>query len=141
MRVLMLFAVAALAVPDRPNPSPPQQRSPQEQLLGDWVYTGNDARVAPNPNQPHFVFRFLPAETVWIVNGKPDPSNGFTAIAKYDFTKNPVEFDLMPPVNGGVIRGLLKLEGDKLTIVWSHTDMRPKDFNSGPHLHHFVRAK
>ena len=40
MRAMLLFAVFAVAVPDRPDPTPKQ---PNDQLVGEWVNRNHSA--------------------------------------------------------------------------------------------------
>ena len=141
MRILLVLSVAVFAVPDRPDRTPQELRPPQEQILGDWVYCGDGKTNNPPAVQRFLVFRITATETVWLENGQPKPDNGFTAKVTFDWSKSPVAIDMMPKHGGASIRGIVKLEGDRLTLAWSHNETRPANFDMGPLLHHFTRVK
>jgi uncharacterized protein (TIGR03067 family) len=142
MRILLAIAVTVLAVPDRPDPTPKDMTpSPQQQILGDWSYIGNAKDSASRPGAPAYVFRILPTETIWIQNGQPSPGNGLTANITLDWTKSPATIDFMPRRGGTPLRGIVKVEGDHLTLAWSNNDTRPPDFVAPHNVHHFTRIK
>ena len=146
MRIFLMLAFFTVAVPDRRDPSPKEEaRPPHEQILGDWAYVGNGPQPDPNAAAFGYVFRIMASETVWLVKGKPMPSNGFTAKVTFDWTKNPVAFDLTPHNGGSPILAITRLEGDRLTMAWSNSNtLRPTDFDNAGNknnIHHFVRVR
>ena len=141
MSILFLLAVVTLAAPDRPDLTPKESRLPHEQIIGDWQYAGDGREAKPGAVIPNHVFRIMAGETVWITNGQPSPENGFTAKTTFDWLKNPVAIDMIPKRGGTPIRGIVRLEGDRLMLAWSNNDTRPADFAAGHHLHHFTRIK
>ena len=59
MRVLVMLSMIAL-VPIRPDPTPKEDvKTPQEQVLGDWHYTGDGKNTHPGTG-PHYVLRITP---------------------------------------------------------------------------------
>jgi uncharacterized protein (TIGR03067 family) len=137
MRALWMIAVLTAAVPDRPNPTPQEVRPPQELILGDWLFVGAGKEPDPNTAERGLVWRILPGEAVWIEQGKPSPNNGFTNKINIDWTKNPVAIDFEKIA----VRGIMKLDGDRLSLTWSLSETRPTDFAAGPHICHFTRVR
>src|SRR5438874_11799702 len=116
MRALVMLAVLVSAVPDRPDPTPkPEMKPPHEQIVGDWRYVSDAKDGTQRPGTPDFVLRIRPTESIWIERDQPSPANGFTAKVSFDWTKNPVHFDLKPNHGGPVIQAIVKLDGDRLT--------------------------
>ncbi len=75
------------------------------------------------------VLRILPAETIFMINGMASEADGLTARYTIDWSRNPPAIDFMPKQRGGKMPGILKLEGDRLTIgLTTSGDMRPSDF-------------
>ena len=142
MRVLML-AVMVIALPDRPDQTPRQKApSPQMQLLGDWQlealqFSGQNGKNAVAPN---CVFRINTSDTVFLVNGRPSEGDGLTANYKIDLSRTPFAIDLMPKQRGGVMPGLLKIEGDRLILaITTNGADRPTDFNSAQMVAYYRR--
>jgi uncharacterized protein (TIGR03067 family) len=138
MRILLTSAFVLFAVPDRPDPT-----SPQAQIIGDWLYAGDGKEVRPLPGPQAFVFRIAATESVWMVNGAPSPTNSFTAKIRFDWSKTPVAIDLMPRHGGSPIHGIVKLDGDRLTLAWPSAGSRPTEFAAGSnvYVHQFTRIK
>jgi uncharacterized protein (TIGR03067 family) len=142
MRCVLLLGALVLAVPDRPDPAPKDAKSsPQERIIGDWGYVGNGRQPDPIPQPSTSVFRLTATESQWMERGVTMPGNGFTAKIQIDWKQNPVAIDLMPKHGGGAIRGIIKLDGDRLTLGWSNNDTRPADFATANNIHHFTRVK
>ncbi len=141
MRLLLAATMLAIALPDRPLRTPPTVRTPQEQILGDWHYIGNGPKSDPVQAQANMVFRITPTETLWMVNGNPSPGNGFNAKITFEWTKTPVAWDMMSHQGGAPLRGILRLEGDRLLIAWSNDQNRPVDFVAPHNVHLFTRVK
>jgi uncharacterized protein (TIGR03067 family) len=131
MRMFVLLA-AIIALPDRPNPTPKEApKGVHEQLLGDWDFVklnfGNGADT-PAKNETRML-RFGAKEIHVFVNGVMKAEDG--ADYTIDVTKSPIAFDLTPR-NGlsKKVQGILKLEGDTLTLCFAIDDNRPVDFAS-----------
>jgi uncharacterized protein (TIGR03067 family) len=128
------MTVLAVAVPDRPAPpSAEKPPSPQEMIYGDWQ----------DMNTPGFIFRITPTETLFITNGTISAADGLTATYKIDWTKSPTAIDFVPKQRGGLMPGIFKIEGNKLTLaLQTGGDKRPTDFQSGGTLIlHYQRVK
>ena len=134
MRVVLMIAVFAVAVPDRPDPTPREARTPQEQILGDWMFITNSNVV--------FTFRITASESVWSVNDKPSPDNGLTASIAIDGSKIPGAIDFLPKRGGEKILAIWKVEGDQLTVAFTGTGgKRPAEFAAPAHVAQFRRIK
>lgn len=121
MRAIMLLTMFAVAAPNRQSIGPvAPSSSPHDQLIGDWI----------TDNNPSYVLRFGPTDSTFMVNGQPSPADGLTASTAIDFSKNPVAIDFMPKMRGGKMMGILKIEGDRLTInLNTGAGPRPTNFN------------
>ncbi len=132
MRAFLLLAVL-LAVPDREDPTPrPKPRTLQEQLLGEWrvekvAFAGGPD--VPGPDMENRTLHFTPTEILVKVNGEPRPADD--AGYQLDATKTPVAIDLLSGKGQDKkIEGILKLEGNQLTICFSVDGARPTEFNT-----------
>ena len=132
MRAFLLVAILAVAVPDRQDRSPKDTAKPRtfpEQILGEWnvekISIGGGIG-APMKDEVRNV-RFTPTEILVVVNGEVRPND--SAAYTLDLSKQPIAIDLMPK-NGPEkkLQGILKLEGDVLTICFSMEGTRPADF-------------
>jgi uncharacterized protein (TIGR03067 family) len=122
MRALLMLAIFAVVVPDRQDPTPKEAKPLPAQLLGDWQ----------DRNNKILVFRIMTAESVFLVNGQPNPADGLTATYSIDWTKNPVAIDFIARGGGRELNGILKLEGDRLTLALPlNNSARPSDFGPG----------
>lgn len=135
MRAILLIAVLAIAAPDRPAPPMPEKPpSPQQVILGDWQDTGNRG----------FIFRIMPNESHFLTNGKISEADGLTAQITIDWNATPTAIDFMPR-RGGKMQGIVKVEGDKLTLALNTGGgPRPRDFRQGAGgdlLLHYQRVK
>lgn len=141
-----------VALPDRPDLTPRQKPStPQAMILGDWHLEKLEfsGRAGDNPAGLTRVFRISETETLFIMNGQPSPADGLTATYKIDWSANPIAIDLMPKQRGGVMPGILRLEGDRM-IVALNTDggkindvgagNRPTDFKNAPMTGYYRRV-
>ena len=138
MRALVLFAVLAVAVPDRPDPTPKKDVMPlQEQLQGEWrMFKATAGGGDENPQKVE--------GTVLVVKDKNmairEAGRNHTEDVAFtlDETKKPVAIDLMPgrgdPKNGReIVPGIIQIEGDILTICFHKGGgggMRPREFAS-----------
>lgn len=131
MRMLFLLALI-VALPDRPNPTPRETpKSVHEQLLGDWdfVKLSIGGGLEPPMKDEARVLRFGAKEVQVFVNGELKAQDG--ADYTIDATKAPITFDLTPRNGTGEkVQGILKLEGDTLTLCISIGGNRPVDFAS-----------
>ena len=120
MRILLLFAGAVLAAPDRPDPTPKEARPLQEHLQGEWQVV---AAVLGGKPQP----ALKPGETVFIFAGdrltirRPNLENVYEF--NLDAKQNPAVINLRSVIlagkerkGGAFIPGILKVEGDMLSI-------------------------
>jgi hypothetical protein len=118
MRAFLMIAVFAVAVPDRPNPTPQLTRSPQERILGDWrIDSGPDDGVLR-------VLRITPSDMLILVNGDGWANDAFSGPHAIDWDKTPVAYDNLRNKNYGI----LKLDGDQLLLCQSLGGARPTDF-------------
>jgi uncharacterized protein (TIGR03067 family) len=135
MRTLVLIVFALVTLPDRPNPTPREMPKPfHEQLVGEWrlvkaviggeakgkertvfVFTKTDIRVRENDRQ-------------WDGDGDED------ATYTLDETRSPIHIEITPRPQGNDpnVRGIIKLDGEKLTLCFSHSGKgsRPTEFTS-----------
>ena len=114
---------------------------PSARIIGDWRYISNGREPDPFAPPSTSVFRLTATESQWMERGVPMPGKGFTAKIQIDWKQNPAAIDLMPKHGGSAIRGIIKLDGDRLTLGWSNNDKRPADFATANNIHHFTRVK
>ena len=134
MRALLLFAAFAVAVPNREPLGPPSSEAPvipADQVLGDWQDTRSTGHM----------LRITRGESLFLVNNNPSLGDGLTANISIDWSKNPVTIDFRPKQRGGAMYGVLKLEGDQLTInLRTSGNSRPPNFLSGDLLLQYRRV-
>ena len=131
MCTVLIFAVLAIAVPDRPDPTPKQAPPPlPEQIIGEWqlvkhVIAGNDI---PELNGLLMVFGRENMQHVHLRNGMRQPGGTFPYTL--DATKSPAVIEF----RSSKFIGIIKVEGDLLTICFARSgDLRPpSDFVSQP---------
>jgi uncharacterized protein (TIGR03067 family) len=119
MRAALMIAVLAVAVPDRPDPTPKEARPLQEQLQGEWQVVA--ALTAGKP-----IATLKPGEAVFIFAGDRLTISRPTLENVYEFTidatPNPAAISVRSKriagkeVNGAPVMGILKIEGDLLSI-------------------------
>ena len=132
MRAFVIVAVLAIAVPDRPDPTPKQDLPPQNQILGDWQDRNNRIHM----------LRFVGGESVFMVNGQASAGDGLTANVFIDWSKNPATIDFMPKQRGGKMMGILKLDGDQLNIaLTTGNGPRPTNLAVANLVLHYQRVK
>jgi len=132
MRMLLLTTLF-IALPDRPNPTPKKEAPPtlHQQILGDWVVVrltigeGKDAPIRDDAR----ILRFGPKEIEILINGVAQANE--TADYTLDTNKTPPSFDLSPRSGKGMkIEGIVKVEGDTLTLCISPGGNRPTTFTT-----------
>jgi uncharacterized protein (TIGR03067 family) len=130
MRAFLMIAVLAVAVPDRPDPTPKQTPSLPEQMLGEWqlvkhVVAGNDV---PELNGLLMVFGRESMQHVHLRNGMRQPGGTFPYTL--DVNKNPAVIDF----RSSKFIGIIKVEGDLLTICFARNgeSQPPAEFVSQP---------
>jgi uncharacterized protein (TIGR03067 family) len=137
--MLMLIALV-VAAPDR-EPAGPTKKAVNEQIFGDWRCIKVD--VTDVTKQAPMVFRVTPTETVFLMNGQPSVGDGLTATYAIDWTKDPVAISLMPRRGGPALLGILKLEGDRLTLGLKNNGQagRPTQFADASLVLVYERAR
>ncbi len=146
MRILLIVAVISVAVPDRPGSTKKPDKPVQEQLIGEWQVTkvlrgGVDDRGGRQDEALIF-----DKDTIQVrESGKIQPHE----YANYhiDVTRSPIQIDLDFVLHQRKIplKGILKLDGDELTICITLAEKRPLNFESTADsqtvLFHLRRAK
>jgi uncharacterized protein (TIGR03067 family) len=137
MRAVLMFAILAVAVPDRPDPTPRESKPFKDQVQGQWQITD-----ALNAGKPHAMLKLGPSTFIFagdrMTIRKPKLEDNIYAI-KLDVTKSPVAIEIVAKkiagkdiANGRAVLGIIKLEGDVLTICFDSTGNpgRPTEFTS-----------
>lgn len=144
MRAALFLSVLAIAAPARPERTPraEQPRSPQEQFIGDWrlvkVGSGTPRREWDVSNM---VLRVAASETIFMVDGVPSKEDGLTAAYSIDWSTNPAVITFRPKQRGGQMPGILKIEGDTLTLgLTTSGEQRPGDFASAQMIAYYKRV-
>ena len=137
MRVLLLFTVFAVAVPDRPDPTPKQDVAPQHRIIGDWQHLEHNGK-----NATSYTLRVTPMESTWSQNGRPLPGDGLTANIVIDASKDPAAIDFVSR-QGGTILAIWKVEGDSLIVAVTpgNPGLRPTDFTPSAGVQRYKRIK
>ena len=137
MRVLLLFTVFAVAVPDRPDPTPKQDAPPQHRIIGHWQHLQHNGKDATR-----YTLRVTSLESTWSQDGQPLPGDGLTAMIKVDASASPAAIDFVSR-QGGTIRAIWKVEGDSLTVAVTpgNPGLRPTDFAPSAGLQRFKRIQ
>jgi uncharacterized protein (TIGR03067 family) len=111
---------------------PDTEPTPRSPLLGDWQDTST----------PSYTFRVTPTETFFIISGKTSAVDGLTATYTIDWTTNPASIMFMPKQRGGKMPGLVKLEGDRMTLgLRTGGGELPRDFKACDLVLHYNRVK
>jgi len=133
MRPLILLAAVAFAAPDREDPTPKENRPPQERVLGDW-------RIANGPNDNVLrVLRIERGKMLILVDGIPWPNDAFSGDVAFDWTVSPATFDY----TAKQYRGILKFDGELLLVNLALGGERPANFdqNGRGHVLKLARMK
>lgn len=135
MRAALLFAALAVAVPDRPNPTPKVEPAAPEPQLGEWRLDKFDVGGGPGPaltDNSARILHFTRTEVLVSVNGQPQPNDSTTYTI--DWSKKPAAIDIFGKMNGNMkkMEGIVKVEGDQLTMCLNLDGSRPTDFVSAP---------
>jgi uncharacterized protein (TIGR03067 family) len=127
MRAFLLVPLIAIAVPDRPNPSPQDTRPTQERLLGQWLMIKRVTNGKDDPNLANLTLVFSNDKMEHVTLGQTN------AMATFPYTldvgKNPAVIEF---TQSGRIAGLLRIEGETLTICLEMTGQGklPASFDS-----------
>ena len=133
MRAFLMIGFLTVAVPDRPDPTPKEAatRSLHEQIQGDWQVVASTAGGSPNTTiaAGRATFRFDGDKMILRLDPGGPPYN-------YQFwiesTKSPAFFDFAMGKAGQKNAGIVKIEGDVLTICYLYSNQkgRPTEFVS-----------
>jgi uncharacterized protein (TIGR03067 family) len=143
MRCLLLLGVLAVAVPDRPDPNPPQGKPITEAIQGDWevvasTWKGGEAYPYITPGAV-FIFKgeSMTLHLRSVGDPKPGAGGGYHYAFALDGKKTPVTIDFS--IGGKLDRkvalpGIVKLDGDMLTICYQFgaPTTRPTAFATSP---------
>ena len=134
MREFLMIAVLAVAVPDRQDPTPRKAGSSADQLPGEWqlvtALRNGMPHGATKPGEAVFIFEAsqMTIQRPWLKN-----VYAFTI----DTTKNPWTVEMRSTnlggkemKNNGTVPGIVKLEGDTLSICVRSGGPRPTEFTS-----------
>jgi uncharacterized protein (TIGR03067 family) len=135
MRAALMIAVLAVAVPDRPDPTPKEARPLTEQLQGEWqmvstLVGGQPDKISVRGDHV-IVFK---ADQMHIgLRAKQLPAQFKYAFA-VDATKKPASFDIIyqRTEKGKILPCIVKIEGEVLTLCYSRlgANDRPAEFAS-----------
>jgi uncharacterized protein (TIGR03067 family) len=132
MRAVLLIALCLFIAPDREDPTPKKQITPAEMILGEWhldkLTLGGGLGNPPEKEGTRRTMHLTPKEIVTKENGiaRAEDSASYTI----DWTKSPVEIDLLPKNGPQKALGILKLETDILTICFRVDSTRPATFRT-----------
>jgi uncharacterized protein (TIGR03067 family) len=137
MRAYLMIVVFAIAVPDRPDPTPKQDSPPQHRIIGNWQHLNHNGKGASG-----HTLRVTPLESTWTQNGQPITSDGLTAMIKVDASTSPAAIDFISR-QGGTIRAIWKVEGDSLTVAVTpgNPGLRPTNFAPSAGVQVYTRIK
>ncbi|MBI1830490.1 MAG: TIGR03067 domain-containing protein [Planctomycetes bacterium] len=145
MNSLLTLTLLVLAAPERKPLAPAEEPPPsiQQQVLGEWklvsAIIGGNNEVANRPKETILIF------TPKLIQVREDGNQRPNDDANYmlDAAKGPATIDIMP--KGAKILGILKVEGDQLTLCFSLGLERPASFTppagSQVSLFRFQRVK
>jgi uncharacterized protein (TIGR03067 family) len=132
MRACLMLALVVCTIPDRPDPNPNRPDTPEELILGDWI----------DPHNTKLMLRIMPNQTLFMLDGKPSPSDGLSGGYTIDWTKKPARILLDPQRRGMKWAGIVKLEGDTLTLGMQRTGREaPTDFGHNTMVFQYKRVK
>jgi uncharacterized protein (TIGR03067 family) len=133
MRTLVMFAVLAVAVPDRPDPTPKEAKPLAEQLQGHWQITASFIDGVAFPLGGYYLIDGK--RMMYFEKGKTrDESTTYTI----DVTKKPATIDVISKIGDMDVKemGIFKIEGDVLTTCWPfQSGNRPTQFELDPKKH------
>ena len=143
MRALFMISILAIAVPDRPDPTPKETIPIMQQLPGEWKILSANIGGKPHAGlKPGDIFHFDSEKMTIRFAGNRQEIYFFTL----DPTKSPAVFDFRfgSAKNGSQSLGILKIEGDVLSLCFDNA-VRPKEFasnvNTGTQLWQMTRIR
>jgi uncharacterized protein (TIGR03067 family) len=127
MRGILMIVLAGVAVPDRPAPDVDAAKPIQEQLVGEWIVVKRVMSGREADPRARDVFAFTRETMQYLGNEAMAPAMRYVL----DPGKNPVTIDLLG-ANGRNfdMKGIIKLEGDLLTLCVRQDETRPTEFAS-----------
>jgi uncharacterized protein (TIGR03067 family) len=135
-KILMvsLLAVAIPVRPDRHAPPTPPPLAPANPLLGEWRFV--KVSLAGLADVPGGIgdkaLHITATEMVPLDKGVANPKDATRYTV--DWTRQPATLDMAPNQagNGKKVEGILKIEGDQLTLCLAIEGQRPANFNIPP---------
>ena len=117
----LAVVVGAPAKKDPPAKDPPS-------LVGEWVGESGVHGGKPDNPPPGTTITFTRDGKLLLTEGKGGRTEEGTY--KADPKKTPAELDLNPPGKAEAILAIYRIEGDTLTLCFSHGGERPTEFAS-----------
>lgn len=145
MRAVLLVTLLLPAIPvrpERPQAETQPQVGPQQLIIGDWLcekVTSAQGQNLGTPGNNRMIFRILPGQSIFIVNGKDSEHDGLTGAYTIDWTANPPAMHFRPK-RGGKLGGLIRLEGDLLVLALGG-ETPPMGFGSASMIAYYRRVK
>ena len=135
MRSLLMITLFVCAVPDRPNPTPDENKTLAEKIQGDWESVNLIMHgVLQQPTQRDGEFTTIDAgRWIGIKHGKPKDGNPTTYTVNATKIPATIDFVIRPGATEIQLFGIIKIEGDLLTVCYSmDRASRPTEFVSTP---------
>ncbi len=127
MRMLLVASLIALAVPVRPERVPHPMPPLANPLLGVWKLVSVSVGGVGDVTQTmeHMDLHITSTQMLVYEKGvaKPDNSSSYTV----DWTRQPATIDMFPKKDKPAL-GVLKIEGNQLTLCFALDGKRPANF-------------
>jgi uncharacterized protein (TIGR03067 family) len=131
---VVLWIGFALCVPTAASVAAPALKPPaakaQPPIVGNWVCDGKTSGGTAEP-VPDLVYECTAGGTLRV---KMDGEPGLDKQYRTDTTTQPAEIDWLSPGGRVLMRGVFKVDGDRLTVCWNDADQsrRPAAVESPP---------